>query len=240
MTAVLTDIEGTTTDIAFVHKILFPFARERLPDFLRSHADSADVRECLAEIRAIAERRVSLEEAIQLLRQWSDEDRKIKPLKTIQGLIWADGYEAGTLKAHIYPDVAPALRHWHASGIPLYVYSSGSVAAQKLLFTHTDEGDLTGLFAGYFDTGTGAKVEAGSYRKIAAAINAPPAAILFLSDNEKELQAARGAGLRAVLFDRSRDMGAPPELSGAFAVVSGFHQIDPQSESGIRDAGGTA
>lgn len=240
MTAVLTDIEGTTTDIAFVHDVLFPYARERLPDFLRAHADTTAVRACLAEVRDIAERHVSLEEAIRLLIQWSDEDRKIKPLKTIQGLIWTEGYKDGSLKAHIYADVAPVLRRWHDAGIKLYVYSSGSVAAQKLLFAHTDAGDLTPLFSGYFDTGTGPKIEAGSYRMIVQAVGEPAAAILFLSDNGKELEAAHAAGLRTVLFDRTRDAGAPPSLDGAWPVVSGFHQIDPGSETGIAPAGGAA
>jgi len=233
VTAVLTDIEGTTTDIAFVHKVLFPYARERLPDFVRARTGDAAVAACLAEINELEKRAVPLEDAIALLVRWSDEDRKIKPLKTVQGLIWTDGYRDGALKAHVYRDVPPALSAWHESGIKLYVYSSGSIAAQKLLFAHTGAGDLTPLFDGYFDTGTGAKTDPESYEKIAGAIGEEPAAILFLSDAVKELKAARLAGLRCVLFDRTRDPGTPPSSSNAFPVVSGFQQIDPRAETGL-------
>ena len=233
MTAVLTDIEGTTTDIAFVHEVLFPYARERLPDFVRAHAGDAAVAACLAEINEIEKRELPLEDAIALLVEWSDADRKIKPLKTIQGLIWVDGYKDGALKAHVYGDVPPALAAWHESGIKLYVYSSGSIAAQKLLFAHTDAGDLTPLFSGNFDTGTGAKTESESYKKIAAAIGEEPAAILFLSDAVKELEAARAAGVRCVLFDRERGTDAPPSSNGPFPVASGFHQIDPRTDTGL-------
>lgn len=231
MTAVLTDIEGTTTDIAFVHKVLFPYARERLPDFVRAHADEGPVRECLAEIRELEDAHLSIEEAIERLIEWSDADRKIKPLKTLQGLIWTAGYKDGVLKGHVYADVPPKLRAWHDAGIKLYVYSSGSVAAQKLLFAHTDAGDLTPLFSGYFDTGTGPKTEAGSYRKIADAVGEAPADILFLSDNEKELEAAKEAGLRTVLFDR--DDGAHPSSRGAFPLATSFDEIDPRSPAGV-------
>ncbi len=232
--AVLTDIEGTTTDIAFVHKVLFPYARERFAAYLCAHAAESEVRAVLAEIGEIEGRpQLTPQDAVSVLTKWSDEDRKIKPLKTLQGLIWTEGYEAGVLKAHVYPDVAPALRRWHESGIGLYVYSSGSVAAQKLLFAHTPEGDLTPLFAGYFDTATGSKLEAESYRKIAAAILHPAHSILFLSDSEKELAAA--AGMRAVQFDRTRPLDRPPSLDGLFPVVSGFHQIEPESATGVGD-----
>ena len=233
MTAVLTDIEGTTTDIAFVHKVLFPYARERMAEFVRARANEREVSACLAEIDEIEHRKVPLEDAIALLIAWSDADRKIKPLKTIQGLIWTDGYKEGALKAHVYADVVPALRRWHDSGIKLYVYSSGSIAAQKLLFAHTDAGDLTPLFSGYFDTGTGAKTVSQSYDRIAEEIGEPPPEILFLSDNIKELEAAQAADLRCVLFDRARARDAAPGTRNSFPVVSGFHQVNPEAKGGV-------
>src|SRR5262249_37451107 len=139
---------------------------------------------------------------VAVLTEWHDADRKIGPLKTLQGLIWAQGYAEGVLKGHVYADAVEGLRRWHAKGIALYIYSSGSVAAQKLIFGHTDYGDLTSLFSGYFDTAVGGKKEAGSYNAIARAIGLKPGAILFLSDVAEELAAAREAGFAVMLLAR--------------------------------------
>jgi len=232
--AVLTDIEGTTTDIAFVHSVLFPYSRERIADFVRAHAGDPEVAAALAEVRALENSpELPLDGIVALLRAWIDEDRKAKPLKTLQGLIWRRGYEEGVLKAHVYADAAAGLRRWHESGIPLYVYSSGSVAAQKLLFAHTDEGDLTPLFSGYFDTALGPKLEPESYRKIATAIARSARAILFLSDHAGELDAAAKAGLRVVRIERTRAPDAPPAIEDGMAVASGFDGIDPGSDTGL-------
>jgi enolase-phosphatase E1 len=230
--AVLLDIEGTTTDIAFVHKVLFPYARERIAAFVRDHAAAPEVAEAISEIRA-SEGNLSLDEIGALLIRWIGEDRKAKPLKTIQGLIWHQGYEAGVLKAHVYADVAPALRRWHGAGHALYVYSSGSVAAQKLLFANTPAGDLTPLFSGYFDTAVGAKLESDSYRKISAALKRAPDSILFLSDHAGELAAAKGAGLRALRLDRGRAADAPPDRDESVPVVGSFAWIDPSRDDGL-------
>ena len=146
--AILTDIEGTTSSIAFVAETLFPYARERLPAFVAAHPDEAAP--ILAEVAAMEPG-----DPVATLTRWIDEDRKATPLKTLQGMIWADGYRERAFTGHIYPDAAAALRRWHEAGIALYVFSSGSVAAQKLLFGHSDAGDLTPLFSGYFDTTTG-------------------------------------------------------------------------------------
>ena len=146
--AIITDIEGTTTPIDFVHKTLFPYARARLAAFCaanRGHQVLADVPEPV----------------LDTLLGWMDRDEKITALKTIQGMIWEEGYRAGTLKSVIYPDVAPALKRWSQGGLRLFVYSSGSVPAQKLLFGHSDAGDLTPLFSGFFDTAIGPKRDAG-------------------------------------------------------------------------------
>jgi enolase-phosphatase E1 len=193
--AILTDIEGTTTPIAFVHKVLFPYARARLPAFVAAHPQ-------------IAETPVP---ALETLFAQMDRDEKDPVLKTIQGMIWEQGYLAGDLKAEIYPDVAPALRRWSKAGLRLFVYSSGSVAAQKLLFGHNEAGDLTPLFQAFFDTNVGPKREAASYAAISRGTNIPAPEFLFLSDIEAELDAAAQAGLRTCQLLRPED-GTKPSL----------------------------
>jgi enolase-phosphatase E1 len=199
--AIVTDIEGTTSRISFVHDVLFPYARARLPAFLAERGTAPEVADLLAQVHALAPH----QQPLTALLAWMGQDAKITPLKTLQGLIWAEGYASDQLHGELYPDVAPALRRWHAAGVRLYVYSSGSVAAQKLLFAHTREGDLTHLFSGFFDTRIGAKREPSSYAAIAAAIAAPPAEILFLSDITAELDAATQAGLRVCQLLRPQD-----------------------------------
>jgi enolase-phosphatase E1 len=202
--AVVTDIEGTTTPISFVKEILFPYARARVKDYVAAHPNDP----AIAEARSLS----GGDPAAALIR-WIDEDKKIGPLKSIQGVIWEEGYRSGAIKAPIYPDAAKALRDWHASGVRLYVYSSGSIPAQKLLFGHTDHGDLTGLFSGWFDLTTGSKLEAPSYRKIADRIGGPG---LFLSDHEGEVAAAREAGFDTVLVDRDN---RNPKAIHSFAEI---------------------
>jgi enolase-phosphatase E1 len=201
---ILTDIEGTTSSISFVKDVLFPYARERLPAFVATHADDSEVQHWLHEAAKEAGLvSATQQELIELLVAWIDADRKSTALKALQGMIWKDGYANGEFRSHIYPEVPARLRAWKAAGKNLYVYSSGSVPAQKLLFGHTDAGDLTPLFDGYFDTETGGKREAESYRRIAAAIGVAPAEILFLSDIVQELDAARTAGLATTLLARA-------------------------------------
>lgn len=193
--AIVTDIEGTTSSISFVRDVLFPYARKRLPAFVETHGDRPEVLHWLHEAaREAGLVEASRQEIIELLLQWIDQDRKSTALKALQGMIWKDGYEAGSYRAHMYPEVAARLRHWRAKGLRLYVYSSGSVPAQQLFFRHSEAGDLTPLFAGYFDTETGPKREAGSYRRIAEAIDEQPRHLLFLSDIVEELDAAQAAG----------------------------------------------
>lgn len=223
--AILTDIEGTTSSIAFVHDVLFPYAREHLPSFVRTHADEPEVRRCLQETAREARRPdAGTEELIGVLIGWIDEDRKATPLKALQGMLWERGYATGAYRSHVYPDVPGRLREWKAAGLRIYVYSSGSVPAQKLLFAHTEAGDLTPLFDGYFDTRTGAKREQAAYARIVGEIGFAPAQVLFLSDVVAELDAARAAGLGTVLVCRGRE-GCPPEP--AHICVSDFAQIVP-------------
>ena len=196
MKAILTDIEGTTSSIAFVSEVLFPYARSRLAAFAAAHpAETAPI---LADVAASEPG-----DPVATLLRWIDEDRKATPLKTLQGMIWADGYASGAFRGHVYPDAAAGLRRWHAAGVRLYVFSSGSVAAQRLLFGHSEAGDLTGLFSGYFDTTTGPKREAASYTAIAEAIGGAAADVLFLSDTPEEVAAARAAGMAATSIDRT-------------------------------------
>jgi enolase-phosphatase E1 len=206
--AIVTDIEGTTSSIDFVHQTLFPYAKQHLRAFVRSHAGDDAVQQILADVEEIAGNDLSLDEAADLLEQWIAEDRKLTPLKALQGMIWNVGYANGELQGHVYDDTPAALRLWHAAGKALYVYSSGSVEAQKLIFGHTAYGDLRPLFSGYFDTRVGAKREAASYRKIVEAIGVPADEVLFLSDIGAELDAAREAGLQTVQL--LRDAKAEP------------------------------
>lgn len=200
--AILTDIEGTTSSLSFVKDVLFPYARRHLAEYVASQRDNPDVRRCLDEVRALAGAELTDAQVIEQLLRWIDEDRKITPLKTLQGMIWAEGYKSGAFQGHVYDDAVEKLRAWQQRGLRLFVYSSGSVYAQKLIFGHTAFGDLTPLFEGYFDTTIGGKREADSYRKIASAIKAPPQDILFLSDIKEELDAATAAGMQTVWLVR--------------------------------------
>lgn len=202
ISALITDIEGTTTPIAFVHRALFPYARARMAEFCASgHATLADVPE----------------PRLETLLGWMDRDEKITALKNIQGILWDEGYRSGALTAEVYEDVPPALRRWARAGLRLYVYSSGSVPAQKLLFGHTPAGDLTPLFQSYFDTRIGPKRERASYDAIAKGIGLPGAEILFLSDVEAELDAAAEAGLQTCQLVRVQD-GTVPTTRHAIAA----------------------
>lgn len=209
--AILTDIEGTTSSLSFVKDVLFPYARERLAEFVRTHATEPAVRRELQEVEKISGKNLNDAEIIAQLIRWIDEDKKITPLKSLQGMIWEDGYKKGAFKGHMYEDAVRHLKQWQQAGLRLYVFSSGSVQAQKLLFAHTAYGDLTPLFSGYFDTTTGNKREAESYRRIAAAIGSPPGEILFLSDIKEELDAARAAGMPVtwLVRDGALDATAP-------------------------------
>ena len=194
---VLTDIEGTTSAIAFVKETLFPFAEAELDGFLDARGDDPEIAAILADVPGPDRRKT--------LRRWMAEDAKVTLLKALQGLIWRAGFEDGRLRGHLWPDVAPCLRAWHAAGLDLAVYSSGSAEAQQLLFGHSVAGDLTPLFRGFFDTQVGAKREAASYARIAAELGQTPGAILFLSDVAEELDAAVTAGLRTCQLVRAAD-----------------------------------
>jgi enolase-phosphatase E1 len=219
--AILTDIEGTTSAVSFVFDVLFPYAAEHLPQFVIEHAGQPEVAAQLDAVRAESgESGADLIRTIEILLQWIDEDRKATPLKALQGMIWQQGYAAGQLKGHVYPDAVEALRRWHQEGYALYVYSSGSIQAQKLIFGCSEAGDLSGLFSGYFDTTSGPKREVQSYRSIAAAIGLPGEEILFLSDIVQELDAAQQAGLQTVGLARAGGVLIGHDTVASFAVIN--------------------
>lgn len=193
--AILTDIEGTTSALAFVQDVLFPHARRHLPAFVRAHAAQPEVRQLLHAVSAQSGCAQDDEAVIAQLLAWMDEDSKATPLKALQGMVWEAGYRQGDFTGHVYADAVEVLRAWHARRIRLYVFSSGSIAAQQLLFGHSDFGDLRSLFSGYFDTNMGPKREAASYQAILGVIGMPGKEVLFLSDLGPELDAARAAGL---------------------------------------------
>ena len=236
--AVVVDIEGTTTPVGFVYDVLFPYARRHLEAFLASHrADGAVMadlealrREHAAEPRAPGDvpppwdaSEGGFAPAVAYLAWLMDRDRKSTALKALQGRIWEEGYRTGELRSVVYADVPPAFRRWHARGAGPWIFSSGSVLAQRLLFAHTEAGDLTELIAGYFDTTTGPKKESATYARIAAAVGVPAAAIVFVSDVTAEVDAAASAGLRTALC--VREGGKAPQTT--HPVIRSFDEIEP-------------
>lgn len=206
--AIVTDIEGTTSSIDFVHQTLFPYARKHLRDYLRANADQPAVREQCEAVRQQLGQALTLDQIADALDDWMVQDKKATPLKALQGMVWQVGYASGELKGHVYPDTPEYLRRWHAAGLKLYVYSSGSVEAQKLIFGHTEYGDLRLLFSGYFDTRVGAKRDSAAYQEILRQTGLAADSVLFLSDIGEELDAARAAGLKTTQL--IRDAKAKP------------------------------
>lgn len=198
---ILMDIEGTTTSIDFVHEVLFPYSSAKCESFLLEKRQLRAVEECVQDAQALIEKeggsKVPMEKLGSYFLQWIKDDRKVGPLKKLQGLIWKEGYEQGAYHSHIYDDVKTTWEKWQNSGIKLAIYSSGSVQAQKLLFAHTTAGDLTPFLSAYFDTSIGHKREAASYRKISQELGLEADRILFLSDIPAELNAATDAGMMA-------------------------------------------
>ena len=218
---ILTDIEGTTSSIAFVKDVLFPYAASQLADYVHLNQDAAEIKRLLADTSALlaTEGRDipanDIDALIAVLLNWIDIDKKATPLKALQGILWRSGYEQGAYKAHLYPDAGRYLLQWYLQGIPLYVYSSGSVAAQHLFFSHNEAGNLLPLFSGFFDTQIGAKQDAQSYQNIFTELQTQhsivPSDILFLSDVKAELDAARTAGFSTYWLIRDGELPSNPE-----------------------------
>ena len=205
---VIVDIEGTTSASAFVYDVLFPYARERFAPWIDVHANEAETAAVIASVGAeIGVGDPSHDQVVEALTEWTDADRKVTPLKTLQGLIWEQGFANGDLTSHFFPDAITALRDWHDAGLPISVYSSGSVLAQRNWYAHSPAGDLTPWMSDYYDTANaGPKRESSSYRAIAEAIDADPGSLLFCSDVVAELDAASQAGWQVV---RVRRAGEP-------------------------------
>jgi len=224
---ILTDIEGTTSSISFVKNVLFPYARKALPAFIAEHGQQPEVRRWLDAVAAEIGGACQDSLVAETLQGWIDQDRKHTALKALQGMIWDAGYKRGDYTAHFYPEVADVLQRWHAQGLALHVYSSGSVPAQKQFFGYSTAGDLTALVSGWFDTEVGGKREADSYRRIVQTIGVPAPEILFLSDVVEELDAAREAGLQTCLLDRRDDYPQPRtgDATHGHTRVESFEQI---------------
>jgi enolase-phosphatase E1 len=222
--AALIDIEGTVGSIAFVRDVLFPFAAVRMDAYVREHEREPAVREILDQTADEADvTRGDLDALLEALHDWADRDIKVTPLKTLQGLIWVEGFESSGIQGHLYRDAIDALRRFYDAGVALYVYSSGSVPAQKLLFGHSVAGDLLPLFSGFYDTTIGPKREAASYERILDAIGIPPNESIFFSDNEAELDAAQEAGVQTVQLARPEDLTVP---TTRHACVESFDEIE--------------
>ena len=229
--AVLLDIEGTTTPIAFVYGVLFPFARAHLTEFIGAHAASPAVDDLT---RALAGEHAAERSQGEQPPPWAagaaayalwlmDRDRKSPGLKGLQGLVWEQGYRAGLLRGQVFPDVPAAIRRWRHNGLDVAIYSSGSVLAQRRLFESTEHGDLSPLLSGFFDTAVGPKTSADSYARVAKALGREPREVLFISDVTAELVAARAAGLETRLSLRP---GNPPQPGADdFEAVTTFDDV---------------
>jgi enolase-phosphatase E1 len=220
---VLMDIEGTTTSVSFVYDVLFPYFKKNI-HLLAKLKNVKQVKQAFNEVREIIKQEEGRElrteeEIIQVLLDWSNQDRKITPLKTVQGILWETAYKSGEIVGHVYPDVPTKLMDWRNSGVKLGVFSSGSVAAQRLLFGYSSTGDLNRYFESNFDTTTGSKRDVDTYKKIAKKVNFKPSQILFLSDIVEELSAAQEAGFKTIQLVREGTIAAWSE------TVKDFYEI---------------
>jgi len=225
---ILLDIEGTTTPIAFVHDVLFTYARDHVREFLRTNADNEEVRADIALLGDehagdVNKGRIPPPLVADYVEWLIAADRKSTGLKSLQGKIWRKGYQDGSLKSQVFADVARAFERWHQRGLSINIFSSGSVLAQKLLFAHTEAGDLTRFIDDYFDTNVGKKGEAESYRRIAEKMKLPPREILFISDVIDELNAAHDARMKVLLSLRPGN--APQDNTNQYPEILSFGQI---------------
>lgn len=223
---ILTDIEGTTTSVSFVFDELFPYFRNNISE-LNDLTQNLEVQEAFEEVKKIVFKEEGLkitsdDQVLQKLLDWSNADRKITPLKTLQGILWKTGYVKGILKGHVYDDVPIVLKEWDKKGLKMAVFSSGSVSAQKLIFGYSTKGDLTKFFSFYFDTSTGTKRESKTYSKIASAIGVLPNQVLFLSDIIQELEAASEVGMKTIQILRKGTVKGWENTAYDFVEVNKF------------------
>lgn len=219
--AIAVDLEGTVLPISFVTDTLYPFARQRLEDFLAAHRGDPEVETVIEEIQQITQQSMDHAALLAQLFAWMAADQKIGPLKTLQGWIWAQGYASGELQTPFYPDAAERLQAWYRHGVALYIYSSGSAYAQDLIVGHTQYGDLRPCFRDFFDTRVGHKRAAAAYRQISQQTGYSPSSLLFLSDVRQELDAARQASWQTAWVVRQ----ALPALAAAHPRVANLWSI---------------
>ena len=213
---ILLDIEGTISELFFVRQVLFPYSAERLRTYVSQHYNNPAVRNCLKQTEMPND-----EAAIEKLLEWIANDVKHPALKTLQGLIWREGYEADAFRAHLYDDVVPEWRKWRSEGRDLGIYSSGSKTAQDLFFRYSIAGDVREYLSAHFDLSTGPKRDPESYREIASNVGYSPSEILFLSDIVEELDAAHAAGFMTALIVRN----GPPQKEGAHRAFSSLAEL---------------
>lgn len=230
--AVLLDIEGTVSPVAFVFDVMFPYARRHVESFLRNNWHDEKVQQAVTlvgkdvgqadTVAWLGDGDTDSQQVIvcNAVYELMDRDAKVTGLKQLQGMIWRDGFESGELVAELFPDVLPELDAWKVAGLDLYIYSSGSIAAQKLFFGHTVAGDLLDRFSDFFDTTSGNKKETSSYTNIAEEIGLPPQSICFISDVVAELDAARDAGMQTVLRPGDNDTIASHPTIASFAEIA--------------------
>lgn len=212
--AVLIDLEGVVLPMAFMTETLTPLAAQRLGSYIAEHAEDEVVEEALEETgRLMGGYELDPTQAESLLLRWMKQGRKATPLKILQGLVWQEAFDKGELAGALYPDVVDCLKSWAAAGLRLFVYSSNSAQAQKLLLRRCATEDPTGLFEGFFDTSLGQKIEPGSYRDICESLALPAASVLLLSENEEELDAAKTAGLATLRIARDGSVASGHEVS---------------------------
>jgi enolase-phosphatase E1 len=236
------DVEGTTSSISFVHDVMFPFARNNVATFLESNWKSTDLEECLDQLAVDAgktDRRSWLDgtsdegqqnRVVEAVHGLMDGDAKVTGLKQLQGMIWKSGFESGELVSHVYPEVANCLRAWREAGLDLRIYSSGSIQAQKLFFAHTVAGNLLPLLTAHYDTTSGGKKEAASYRTIAWEIDIEPKQVVFLSDIPAELDAAAESGMQTILSVRP---GNTPVADSPHRKIHSFESLAIHRTSGF-------
>ncbi|ABE53374.1 2,3-diketo-5-methylthio-1-phosphopentane phosphatase [Shewanella denitrificans OS217] len=220
--AIVVDTAGTTTDLNFIQDVLFPYSHQVMASFLAQNQQQVLVESCINDVRDIAlEPSATVARVAEILQIWITEDRKLAPLKTLQGLIWKQGYSSLAFQGQIYPDFIEAISRYRQQGVAIYSFSSGSVEAQKLLFSHSEVGDLTPMFSGHFDMRMGNKLDKQAYLNIHNTLGLPPKQILFVSDTQEELTAAQAAGMMTCLMSRG-DAFAPTEHKqvGSFTALN--------------------
>ncbi|XP_061850113.1 enolase-phosphatase E1 isoform X2 [Colius striatus] len=225
---------------------LFPYIKDNVKEYLRAHWEEEECQQDVGLLRKQAQEDSSLDGAVPIpLESGSGEeeleqviqavvdnvhwqmslDRKTTALKQLQGHMWRAAYATGQVKGEIFKDVVPAIQKWRQAGMKVYIYSSGSIEAQKLLFRYSTEGDILELFDGHFDTKIGSKVQSESYRRIAASIGYATNNILFLTDLPREASAAEEADTHVAVVIRPGNAGLTDDEKSYYSLISSFTEL---------------